>query len=318
MKEEDLRNVESTALFAKSAGFKTVMIDTDVAISLIDRVDMLEGRIKERKEQAKVEQDNPFQAGRFVRGPEGIYQIESVDDWGKLTIRPFEEDGPSISGVSPREYEPCHCDSIGQELQVWDLVEIFPHEEIEIICAIDQAQVKFLSGWETSMGHCTRVDRLSKEEYLPLARRTLDPRLVGDDEVTTMARRLYLANGLIGEWGELSRALYHTGSAEEVLKECGDVLWYASILLDDVKDGEYEPVNMSLVRDWPRLIERVKKEVCHQVGEGTLYGMADDAISSVLRYAPDHGAAVDVVRYQNIKKLLGRYQDGFVVGGGER
>jgi len=161
--------------------------------------------------------------------------------------------------------------------------------------------------------HAEKITSLTRSQYLPLAKRTLDP------EMTKKERLSMLAFGLIGEWGELQKAIQE-GDREKVLDECGDVLWYAEILYHefDEEDDEYENVNLSGVRDWNRMSEQIKKEIFHGVGRGILWGMADDACASCRWYIIDRGGDIGKVRYRNIKKLIARYPDGFVEGGGER
>ena len=149
-----------------------------------------------------------------------------------------------------------------------------------------------------------KISKLVPELYLRLARRTIP----GD--MTRKERLSMLAFGLIGELGEVQAAAGE-GSSDRVLSECGDVLWYASILQDEAAGGYSRWIDLYGVEDWLGLIEDIKKEIFHGAKEGTLASMACSALVSVQRLIRYHEGDIGEVRLANIKKLYARYPDGF-------
>lgn len=200
-----------------------------------------------------------------------------------------------------------------EELKVGDLVRVDG-----TACII--TKVSGTAIW-ASVGHrdgCTNVfiwplpqkitpcETLAAEEYLTLARRTLDPDLVGDHPAAAKARRMYLTLGMLGEyweWGESS-----LGDMED---EAGDVLWY----LEQLRD-EGPAVDVSLVFQ-RRPFETIKKAWVH--------GKKDCAqdVMAWCNYVREHleachPARIPAIRAKNIQKLARRYPQGFVRGGGVR
>lgn len=232
-----------------------------------------------------------------------------------------------LSGLAEREAlvdDGRPVDATGEPLEVGDLVrvegELWVVEKIQrragqwqIIFDAEKWTWSLPEHWTWSLPErCTKITELTSEEYLPLARRTMDPEIKGK------ALLSFLRDGVLGEWGELQSAI-KAGDREKILKECGDVLWYAEQLYDIVgRYGSYQPVDLSTVNDWLSLIERTKKEIWHGRKSGLLSGIADHAIVSVMMLAEDLGSSAYSVRAENIKKLMRRYPNGFVAGGGVR
>ena len=153
---------------------------------------------------------------------------------------------------------------------------------------------------------------LTAEEYLPLARRTLDPDLVGDHPAAVKARRMYLTLGMLGEYGEWCEA-----SQEDMEGEAGDVLWYLVQLQAEGADVKTpaSPPRSPLGIATP--FETIKKAWVHGKDDciREVYGWCEH-IDGVLRTYYEH--RTHHIRARNIAKLARRYPQGFVRGGGER
>lgn len=155
----------------------------------------------------------------------------------------------------------------------------------------------------------SKITTLTAAEYLPLARRTLPA------DLTRKERLGMLTRGVCGEYGELS--------ASESVEEIGDLLWYASLLVAEVA---VDPCNFEsfgspitwLHMDGNRRDEALKKAIYHDVDTCVLEELAAEAMLVCQRSAASAGVDLGEVRLANIKKLIRRYPDGFVAGGGER
>lgn len=229
--------------------------------------------------------------------------------------------GDDLRGLAEREAQVEDgrpVDATGEPLEVGDLVRV--EGELWVVAKIQrragQWQIIFdAEKWTWSLpehwtwslpGHCTKITTLTREEYLPLARRTMDP------DLNKKERLAMLAMGLIGETNEFLNSY-----GEDEIEEAGDVLWYAEQLLDEV--GPPGPNTLHYDTDDPALWEVVKKAVFHGVDVDILGALAVGAIEAVEEVVVnDHGVLLGEVRVENIKKLLRRYPEGFVEGGGVR
>lgn len=140
-------------------------------------------------------------------------------------------------------------------------------------------------------------DELTRELYIPLARRTMDPRL------THRERLSMLVLGALGEWSE-----YLRGMKDD---ELGDCLWYLTLLTDELSAWQYahtpsEPTGLPIA-------ELAKKYIYH----GTHGERVKSIVAQWLCYA-ESMADPGKVRAANVRKLIRRYPDGFVLGGGVR
>ena len=272
--------------------------------------DLLRGAEIAKEEIERLREENENQKAQLA------FASRQIEELKKQQIHPDYRN----------EKDPAIVDKNGEPLDVGDLFLRGREHDVKIVTELTPERSDYDVGYcspsaiaagplvpTTRSTCCEKITSLTRSQYLPLAKRTLDP------EMTRKERLSMLAFGLIGEWGELQKAIQE-GDREKVLDECGDVLWYAEILCHEFdEEGDvYENVNLSEIRDWNRLSEQIKKEIFHGKPLGILWGMADDACASCYRYIVEHGGDIGKVRYQNIKKLIARYPDGFVEGGGER
>lgn len=158
------------------------------------------------------------------------------------------------------------------------------------------------------------AEEMPHAAYVELARRTMDPTLTRKERIAMCLL------GMIGESQEAEALASDTPDAE-VIKEAGDMLWYATMFAEDV-EGYDASMSAELVQygSQPQNpCEFVKKYVFHGVGEHEASELFHDVIYGVQEYAHGWaGVSVGHVRWKNIEKLLGRYPEGFVEGGGER
>lgn len=140
-------------------------------------------------------------------------------------------------------------------------------------------------------------DSLTREQYIPLARRTI-PTLYRRERLSM------LVLGCLGEWRE-----YRLAPSDD---ELGDCLWYLTLLTDELGAWHYahtpsEPTGLPIA-EW------AKKYIYHDTGEERLSSL----VAQWLCYAEALAEDVGKVRANNIRKLIARYPDGFVAGGGKR
>ena len=209
-------------------------------------------------------------------------------------------------------------DANGEVLEVGGIAIDYLLDEVVAITGFSEAGcVRFdrLEHKGSGKEDCRAVEKLTtltRDQYLPLARRTLDPGM------TRRERLGMLTRGVCGEYGEYCSS----PSAEEV----GDLLWYATILADEMgKDGDDErwiednglPITW-LHMNGNRRDEYIKKAIYHDVGPEALEELAAEGLA-VCHYAVRQaGQDIGEIRYRNIRKLIDRYPDGFVSGGGRR
>ena len=210
-------------------------------------------------------------------------------------------------------------DANGEVLEVGDIVEWDGQRTPPPPSIVTRFQrgdkfwtVRTHDGGNDYQHHWTKVTNLSHSNYLRLARRTLDP------EMTRRERLGMLTRGVCGEYGEY----ISDPSAEEV----GDLLWYATILADEIgKDGDderwIEHIGLPIVwlhMNGNRRDEYIKKAIYHDVAAENLEEIAAEGLA-VCHYAAEQGGLdIGEIRYRNIRKLIDRYPDGFVSGGGRR
>lgn len=132
----------------------------------------------------------------------------------------------------------------------------------------------------------------------------------------------YICLGLVGEYGELEEALGGC-DRDEVLKELGDVLWYATALFLAIRPLG-RPYEITERQTAPTAIagicDHVKKNCWH--GKDLDYGLIQNRLNSVmaelLLAATALGWTIEDVAQANMDKLEKRYPQGFVEGGGIR
>lgn len=222
--------------------------------------------------------------------------------------------GDDLRGLAEREAQVEDgrpVDATGEPLEVGDLVRV--EGELWVVAKIQRRAGQWQiildeERWTWALPeHCTKITELTAEEYLPLARRTMDP------DLTKKERLAMLAMGVIGEMNEF----IWCRKTDQIVAEAGDVLWYAEQLIDEI--GELQGDGYS-VYDWENvaLWEIVKKAVFHDVGVDKLRQIAASAIVHVQEHFDEMGVDMGIARVENVKKLFGRYPNGFVPGGGVR
>lgn len=148
--------------------------------------------------------------------------------------------------------------------------------------------------------------KLTIEEYLPLARRTLSDELRGNPRL----RFAYLATGLYDEMLEFQR--------DQSVDEAGDVLWYAEQLIDEVERQGTKPVGIPLhVNSSPmQWTDMIKKGGFH-LSESHLEILHASAVAAVMwvkDFARQWGGedyTLGHIRAENIAKLRKRHPDGW-------
>ena len=237
--------------------------------------------------------------------------IEEGDD---VRIK-FDGDRLRFEDMSePPEEASGPVDGNGEALEVGDVVDYTLAEEecIAIIGNIICDDGKWIA--LTADGHgrdythrWKKLHSLTPEQYVPLARRTVD----GD--MTDRERFAEHSLGLIEEIKELRR--------NPCANEAGDVLWYVEMVLDVIeKMGGYQKVD-TLPQWWSSdWIGIVKKAALHGRQEyiDVIGSAATTAGGEVLEWCEFKGWDPGEVRLENIQKLYRRYPDGFESGGGKR
>lgn len=208
-------------------------------------------------------------------------------------------------------------DAAGEVLEVGDLVE--QYDVVHIITDIEHPIQTHLA-LRIPPDTVTKLTTLTHEQYLPLARRTLDPDMTETERISEHAL------GLVEEMREFEAAL-ERGDEAEILEEAGDVCWYSAMLLDVINGDykywdKYEPPAVEDFPDWdsPDWLSIIKK-AAHQKRPafiGVLGSAATIAGGRVLCAVEKLGTTLGEIRYQNIRKLMERYPDGFVAKGGNR
>jgi hypothetical protein len=135
------------------------------------------------------------------------------------------------------------------------------------------------------------------------------------------------ALGLVGEVGELAELVSGRGGMRaELVEEVGDVLWYAAAMRQtlgvtgDGGVGAYPEGNVSrtdVCIAAARVSEAVKKRLLHGV-DADIDGPLHDVINAVMAFADAYEVSFVEAAVANTAKLLARYPDGFVPGGGVR
>jgi hypothetical protein len=159
-------------------------------------------------------------------------------------------------------------------------------------------------------------DQLTGEEYLPFARRTMDPTL------SRRERLSMLTLGALGEFKELLAVIdqdpdTHPDRQADLEDEIGDVVWYLSLLMAELggswdrQDYDHSTIN--------KLEELAKKAIYHETKEEE-FRCAVKALWARLENVVYHDTpkTLDQIRAANIRKLAARYPHGFVAGGGNR
>ena len=204
-------------------------------------------------------------------------------------------------------------DANGEVLKVGDVVEWdgqVPPQPPSVVTSLKKGTELWTicthDGGNDYQHHWTKLTTLTHSQYLPLARRTLDPGMTRR-ELLSM-----LTMGCVGEWGEFQRLT----SWENAGDELGDLTWYASLLQDEAEEGKVEGYGFARgPSDW---IEMAKKEIYHGTNKGFVKLMASCLRIKVEEHADMLGLDIGEIRYRNIRKLIDRYPDGFVSGGGRR
>lgn len=215
------------------------------------------------------------------------------------------------------EDDPRPRDANGEVLEVGDLVKanrrfyrfkrLRGDDEIEIFEDIKD-------GWEGHLPPPTthKLHTLTTDQYLPLARRTIP------EGMTRKERLGMLTRGVCGEYSEIT--------ADESVEEIGDLLWYSTLLAEEVGRDPSDSdliANEGLPITWLKLDgnrrdEYVKKAIYHDAAKGCLVRLAAEGLHFCYRAAARADIDIGEIRLANIRKLLNRYPDGFEEGGGVR
>ena len=265
---------------------------------------------------------NKFSVGDWVMFSDPLYGIDEVgeivrvDHYGRFEVKTSSENCYGIKPESCTRTSP-PLDKNGELIDVGDLVMQKWAGVSQIIELKPRGMAtarSLVNGYsfcieEFPAENTKKLTSLTAEQYLPLARRTLSPELQGDDEPSTLARRMYLAIGLLGEWYEFSK-----NPNEE---EAGDVIWYLEQFLAEYDNRRSDWAYVATI--WGEsfiLSEMIKKAVVHKREEYI------DQLLAFCWHIIGHEKLTQFnwnkVRYQNIKKLLDRYPEGFEAGGGNR
>ena len=146
------------------------------------------------------------------------------------------------------------------------------------------------------------------------------------------AATVYPVLGLLDEIGELQEKLFHAAPREEVLKECGDVLWYCAIVADDcgiqfarvvaeMGSVAYTPAYMHLPAS--RIAGIVKKVIRDDNGfmntdtRGAVSINLSEVVACVQYWATEHASTLDEVCALNLAKLKSRADRGVISGSGD-
>ena len=226
-------------------------------------------------------------------------------DGDRLRLEDMSEPSEEVSGP---------VDGNGEALEVGDVVDYTLAEEecIAIIGNITCEDGEWVARTADGHGkdhsrHWKKLHSLTPEQYVPLARRTVD----GD--MTDRERLAEHSLGLIEEIGE-----FYQGPCAD---KAGDVLWYVEMVLDVIgKMGGYQQVDTLpewWSSDWIGIVKKAalqgRQEYIDLIGSA-----ATTAGGQVLEWCEAKGWDPGEVRLDNIKKLYRRYPDGFEGGGGKR
>ena len=169
-----------------------------------------------------------------------------------------------------------------------------------------------------SRSEVRKLTSLTHEQYLPLARRTMDP------ELSRKERLSMLALGAMGELKELKEVKEqdpdtHPHKRAHLIEEIGDCCWYLLLLWDELSTYEELFEQGYDTSEIPETAEIAKKVIYHGKDEDRLRRLVKAMIVTVENCIYHTNLpALGEIRLANIKKLIARYPDGFVAGGGER
>ncbi len=157
---------------------------------------------------------------------------------------------------------------------------------------------------------------MTLDEYQTTSKRTMDP----EQSTVDLGNNILL--GLIGEIGEVAelvkKALFHGKAFAqiELLKECGDVLWYTAA------EFTGSGLKMSVI-DLPdftaidtRVGERPLSDIdcvlgLHQSIEGGDVQSATNRLCMLSRILQNNGSTLAAAASVNVDKLQARYPEGF-------
>lgn len=134
----------------------------------------------------------------------------------------------------------------------------------------------------------------------------------------------FAALGLAGEFGELGTAIASKASDDEVELEIGDVLWYAtavqlSLGFSNVMlfDGSIDKTALQCCHE---ICELVKKKVWHgkDIDSWGIVFLAEKIKADLALLAETMDLTIEEIRQSNYDKVMARYPDGMVDGGGIR
>ena len=212
-----------------------------------------------------------------------------------------------LLGEADRAEPATPCDRNGELLEVGDLVSANRRFSYQFTKVDQQGEIWFQDikdGWEGTLkpGWVKKLTSLTRDQYLPLARRTLSPDLTKKETLSM------LTLGAMGEWEEWM--------SSKTAEELGDCLWYLTLLCDELNAFGYGAATG--FSSPSAVVEVMKKYIYHDTHDA----QAREMVWRWLCHAEDCavlvGSTAEELRLQNIKKLLARYPEGFVTGGGER
>ena len=215
-------------------------------------------------------------------------------------------------------------DANGELLEVGDLVQFEGFPRIYVVTEFGSVRhlTPELEGPAIlDRSGVRKLTSLTEEQYLPLARRTLP------DDMTQKERLSMLVMGCIGEAEEVyrvSRKYKYPLWADDMVKEIGDLEWYATLLADECqkmgikRPDDQPPTIVHPAFDAAAMMELLKKAIFHNVDQYHLADLTLAAQAYAESWAGTVGVDLGEIRLANIQKLIARYPDGFVNGGGER
>ena len=200
-------------------------------------------------------------------------------------------------------------DANGELLEVGDVVEYAGEGEQSTLIITEiwrggRVSVYGHLGYSIPPKSYRKLTSLTEEQYLPLARRTLSESMTKSERISEHGL------GLIEEVLEFRE--------NPCIKEAGDVLWYATMLIDVI--GERKELALIPKNDSIRWFGIIKKAAHQQRAEclDALHEAATRSVKDISSWAFSKNLSLGEIRLANIKKLIARYPEGFVNGGGER
>lgn len=128
--------------------------------------------------------------------------------------------------------------------------------------------------------------------------------------------------GIVGGFAEFVEATHRASNRQTVIDEAGDVLWYITALLITIDRptslGEPPPLwRMDALSDIGGICEMVKRHGWHgkALGKDSLAYIASRLLWSLLSMSR---ATLPELIQANTAKLMARYPEGYVLGGGVR